>query len=68
MIRRLGKFTYKERLMRFGLTNLEKRRTRGDLIEAYKIMTVKKAISAHKFFESVWKAEPEDTDTSFIKK
>ena len=51
MIRWLGKFTYEERLMRCGLTNLEKRRTRGDLIEAYKIMTGKEAISAHKFFE-----------------
>ena len=37
--------------MRCGLTNLEKRRTRGDLIEAYKIMTGKEAISVHKFFE-----------------
>src|SRR6218665_1957525 len=36
---------------RCGLTNLEKRRTRGDLIEAYKIVTRKEAISAHKFFE-----------------
>ena len=67
MIRGLGKFTYEERLMRCGLTNLEKRRTRGDLIEAYKIMTGKEAISAHQFFKSVWKTEPEDTDTSFIK-
>ena len=30
---------------------MEKRRTRGDLIEAYKIITGKGAISAHKFFE-----------------
>jgi len=30
---------------------LEKRRTKGDLIEAYRIMTEKEAISAHKFFE-----------------
>ena len=30
---------------------MEKRRTRGDLIEAYKIMTGKEAISAHKFVE-----------------
>ena len=51
MIRGLGRFTYEERLMRCGLTNLEKRRTRGDLIEAYKIMTGKEAISAHRFFE-----------------
>ena len=29
---------------------MEKRRTREDLMEAYKIMTGKKAISAHNFF------------------
>src|SRR6218665_3955356 len=51
MIRGLGKITYEERLMRCGVTNLEKRITRGDLIEANKIMTEKEAISAHKFFE-----------------
>ena len=53
MVRGLGKLTYEERLMRCGLTNLEKKRTRGELIrvEAYKIMTGKEAISAHKFFE-----------------
>jgi len=44
MIRGLGKFTYEERLMRCGFTNLEMRRTRGDLIEAYKIKTGKEAI------------------------
>ena len=51
MIRGLGRFTYEERLMRCGLTNLEQRRTRRDLIEAYKIMTGKEAISPHRFFE-----------------
>src|SRR6218665_2443802 len=51
MIRGLGELTYEERLMRCGLTNLEKRRTSGDLIEAYKIMTGKEAISAHKIFK-----------------
>jgi len=51
MIRGLGKLSYEGRLMRCGLTNLEKRRTRGDLIVAHKIMTGKEAISAHKFFK-----------------
>src|SRR6218665_2657411 len=51
MRRGLGKLAYEERLMRCGLTNLEKRRTRGDLIEAYEIMTGKEAISAHRFLE-----------------
>src|SRR6218665_3700790 len=67
MIRGLGKCTYEERLMRCGLTNLEKRRTRGDLIEAYKIMTGRKQFRHISSSKSVWKAEPEDTDTSFIK-
>ena len=47
----LGKLTYEERLVRCELRSLEKRRKRGDLIQAYKIMTGKEAISAHKFFE-----------------
>ena len=33
--------SYEERLIRCGLTTLEKRRSRGDLIEAYKIITGK---------------------------
>ena len=48
MIGGLGKFTYKERSMRCGLTNLEKREY---LIEVYKIMTGKEAISAPELFE-----------------
>ena len=51
MIRGMGILTYEERFKRCGLTNLEKRITRGDLIEAFKIMTGKETISAHKFFE-----------------
>ena len=54
--------------MRCGLTNLEKRRTRGDLIEAYKIMTGKETISAHKFFEvSMENRTRGQGYTSFIK-
>src|SRR6218665_2176602 len=40
-----------ERLIRCGLTTLEKRRSRGDLIEAYKIITGKKLIQWERFFE-----------------
>ena len=46
MIRGIGKPTYEERLMKYGLPNLEKRRTKeGDLIEAYKVMTGKEPIT-----------------------
>src|SRR6218665_552612 len=43
--------SYEERLIRCGLTTLEKRRSRGDLIEAYKIITGKKSIQWESFFE-----------------
>jgi len=38
-------------LKRCALTTLEKRRSRGDLIEAYKIITGKEAIQWERFFE-----------------
>src|SRR6218665_2458910 len=43
--------SYEERLIRCGLTTLEKRRSRGDLIEAYKIITGKESIQLERFFE-----------------
>src|SRR6218665_490670 len=39
MIQGYKDLSYEERLIRCGLTTLEKRRSRGDLIEAYKIIT-----------------------------
>ena len=42
--------TFEERLERCGLTTLDKRRCRGDLIETYKLMTNKEAISFSRFF------------------
>jgi len=47
----LRKFTYEERLRRLGLTTLERRRQRGDLIEAYKIMTGKEQVDSDHFFQ-----------------
>jgi len=44
------KLTYEERLRRLGLTTLQQRRLRGDLIETYKIVTGKERIETKNFF------------------
>jgi len=51
MIKGYKVLSYKERLIRCGLTTLEKRRSRGDLIETYKIITGKGSIQWERFFE-----------------
>src|SRR6218665_2299146 len=51
MIQGYKYLSYEERLIRCGLTTLEKRRSRGDLIEAYKIITGKESIQWERFFE-----------------
>src|SRR6218665_900382 len=51
MIQGYKDLSYEERLIRCGLTKLEKRRSRGDLIEAYKIITGKESIQWERFFE-----------------
>src|SRR6218665_2030143 len=43
--------SYEERLIRCRLTTLKKRRSRGDLIGAYKIITGKESIQWERFFE-----------------
>jgi len=44
------KISYEERLRKVGLTTLEVRRQRRDLIECYKILTGKENIDPHQFF------------------
>src|SRR6218665_2572831 len=51
MIQGYKDLSYEERLIRCGLTTLEKRRSRGDLIETYKIITGKETIQWERFFE-----------------
>src|SRR6218665_3067333 len=51
MIQGYKDLSYEERLITCGLTTLEKRRSRGDLIEAYKIITGKESIQLERFFE-----------------
>jgi len=50
MVKGFYKLPYETRLKRLKLTSLEKRRQRGDLIEAYKILTGKEGVDTHCFF------------------
>ena len=50
MIRGFHRLSYEERLKLCGLTTLEKRRVRGDLIETYKLMTNKVEMPYERFF------------------
>ena len=45
------KLNYHERLKCLNVTTLKKRRTRGDLIKTYKLLTGKEDINYHKFFQ-----------------
>ena len=51
MIKGCQKLSYEDRLKRCGLTTLEKRRERGDLIETYKLMTGKVEMPHERFFK-----------------
>ena len=53
MIKSLGNLSYEERLRRCKLTkNLEIRRSRGDLIETFKILTGREDLPPEHFFET----------------
>lgn len=51
MINNCKGLSYEERLKKCGLTTLDKRRTRGDLIQAFKIITGKDEIDSSIFFK-----------------
>jgi len=50
LVKGYWKLSYEERLKRLNLTTLHIRRLRGDLIEAYKIITGKENMKWEKFF------------------
>jgi len=47
----LRKCSYTDRLRKLGLTTLQTRRKRGDMIEVYKIMTGKERVAGEQFFQ-----------------
>ena len=50
LVPELRELQYEERLKKLGLTTLEDRRVRGDMIETYKIITGKEDVNPSKFF------------------
>jgi len=48
----LRKYNYATRLQMIGITSLEERRLRGDMIEVYKLLTEKEQIDHRQFFNS----------------
>ena len=61
---------YEDRLEKLKMTTLQDRRTRGDMIEAYKITTGKEDINPNKFFKfkQVYRGDPELTRGLIIDK
>jgi hypothetical protein len=51
LVPQLRKYSYEGRLRRLQLTTLYQRRTRGDLIETYKLLTGKEKVSSDQFFK-----------------
>jgi hypothetical protein len=50
MVDGLSKRDYEDRLMSLGLTSLEKRRQRGDLMETLKLLTGRLDLDPDRFF------------------
>ena len=50
LVQRLRKYSYPVRLRMIGITSLEDRRIRGDMIEVYKLLTGKEKIDYKQFF------------------
>ena len=50
MVHGLKDLKYEDRLKRFGVYSLQRRRFRGDLIETFKILTGKECIDKRQFF------------------
>ena len=48
----LRKYSYATRLQMIGITSLEERRLRGDMIKVYKLLTGKEQIDHRQFFNS----------------
>ena len=65
-----GIIKYEDRLEKLKMTTLQDRRTRGDMIEAYKITTGKEDINPNKFFKfkHVYRGDPELTRGLIIDK
>ena len=53
MVSNLNTKTYEDRLQEVGLTTLEARRCRGDLIQMFKIMSGKEAVDYRIWFETL---------------
>ena len=51
LVKGFKKLSYQDRLRKLGLTILADRRLRGDLIQAYKIITGKEKVKTGDFFE-----------------
>ena len=70
MIQGYKYLSYEERLIRCGLTTVEKRWSRGDLIEAYKIIIGKESIQWERFFELAPSKVTRDTNmyTNYLRK